>query len=177
MRRLWTAARGAAVVACGVLLLVGCSASVGPETASNGASEVGASSSVAEGGVAEGGVATTPVVDGESAADEAPRPPKDPNAKYHRVSLEVPTMSCPFACWPKVKKTLEKQPGVGEVTLSPQKDKDAIDQPVVYVEATDAFQAEAAFAALTAAGFGGAKVAAAANEPTTAGPETAPATE
>ncbi len=175
MRRLWTAARSAAVVACGTLLLLGCSASGGPETASNGAGEGGAGA--AAGSFAAGGAPTTPVVDGESAADEAPRPPKDPNAKYHRVSLEVPTMSCPFACWPKVKKTLEKQPGVGEVTLSPQKDKDAIDQPVVYVEATDAFQAEAAFAALTEAGFGGAKVAAATTEPTAAGAETTPATE
>ena len=55
-----------------------------------------------------------------SSVDATPTVVKDPNVKYHRVSLEVPTMSCPFACWPKVKKTLESQPGVGEVTLAPQ---------------------------------------------------------
>jgi copper chaperone CopZ len=152
-----------------MLLLLGCSASGGPETAGGGAGESGA---------AAGSVATTPSsatsADGE-ADDDAPRPPKDPNAKYQRVSLEVPTMSCPFACWPKVKKTLEKQPGVGEVTLSPQKDKDAIDQPVVYVEATEAFQAEAAIAALTDAGFGGGKIAAAGTA--TPSEPSAPATE
>jgi hypothetical protein len=131
---------------------IGCSASGGPETAG--------------GNAAGGDVAAASGSGGEASTDEAPRPPKDPNAKYQLVSVEVPTMSCPFACWPKVKKTLERQPGVGDVILAPQKEADAIDKPVVIVEATDAFQAEAAFAALTEAGFGGAKLAAQ-TEPTT----------
>ena len=49
------------------------------------------------------------------------------------VSLRVPTMHCPFACWPKVKETLEQQDGVAEVTLAKQKDASAIDNPVVTV--------------------------------------------
>ncbi len=165
MRRFLTAAFGAVLVASGTCVLVGCSSSGAPETASSGGSDSNAGDS---------SVAASADADGEASTDEAPRPPKDPNAKYQLVSVEVPTMSCPFACWPKVKKTLEKQPGVGDVTLAPQKDADAIDKPVVIVEATDAFQAEAAFAALTEAGFGGAKLAAA---DTGAPPDAARATE
>jgi hypothetical protein len=157
MRRFMTAVFGAALVASGTFAQLGCSTSGGPETASGSASGSGS---------ADVGLSATPGAESENASDEAPRPPKDPNAKYQLVSVEVPTMSCPFACWPKVKKTLEKQAGVGDVTLAPQKDADAIDKPVVIVEATDAFQAEAAFAALTEAGFGGAKLAAATASPT-----------
>jgi len=98
-----------------------------------------------------GSAATSPV-------DATPAVVKDPNVKYHRVSLEVPTMSCPFACWPKVKKTLESQPGVGEVTLAPQKESDVIDKPVVFVEASDKFQGEEAVQALAKVGFDGAKL-------------------
>ena len=145
MRRWTTVALSVAWAAIGMFAFIGCSASGGPETAG--------------GNAAGGDVAAASGSSGEASTDEAPRPPKDPNAKYQLVSVEVPTMSCPFACWPKVKKTLERQPGVGDVILAPQKEADAIDKPVVIVEATDAFQAEAAFAALTEAGFGGAKLA------------------
>ena len=56
--------------------------------------------------------ATSPT-NGTQASAAKPAEPvrqKDPNATYTKVSFEVPTMSCPFACWPKVKKTLEAQP-------------------------------------------------------------------
>ena len=109
----------------------------------------------------EGEGAAVSVSATDAAAVETPsRVTKDPNVKYTRVSLEVPTMSCPFACWPKVKETLESQAGVGEVTLSPQKDKDAIDNPVVFIEVSDQFQTETAVEALSKVGFDGAKVAA-----------------
>ncbi|MFM7071374.1 MAG: heavy metal-associated domain-containing protein [Planctomycetota bacterium] len=160
MQRFIKAFFGAALVASGTFAQLGCSTSGGPETVSSSASGDASGGGSANGGLSAAGA------DSENAGDEAPRPPKDPNAKYQLVSVEVPTMSCPFACWPKVKKTLEKQAGVGDVTLAPQKEADAIDKPVVIVEATDAFQVEAAFAALTEAGFGGAKLAAATASPT-----------
>ena len=162
MRRWMTAALSVAWAATGMFAFIGCSASGGPETAGGNAAGDGMVAASGSGG----DTASGNTVGGEAATDEAPRPPKDPNAKYQLVSVEVPTMSCPFACWPKVKKTLERQPGVGDVILAPQKEADAIDKPVVIVEATDAFRAEAAFAALTEAGFGGAKLAAQA-EPAT----------
>jgi hypothetical protein len=49
------------------------------------------------------------------------------------VSLRVPSMHCVFSCWPKVKKELEQQEGVVEVTLAEQAKEDELDNPVVYL--------------------------------------------
>jgi copper chaperone CopZ len=74
------------------------------------------------------------------------------------VTLRVPTMECPFACWPKVKETLEKQPGVGEVVLAQQKEKDKIDNPLVTVKLAGQFDSTKAIEALATAGFENAAV-------------------
>ena len=71
-----------------------------------------------------------PTATAEAPASAEPVRQKDPNATYTKVSFEVPSMSCPHACWPKVKKTLESQPGVGDVTLAPQKEADLIDKAI-----------------------------------------------
>lgn len=77
------------------------------------------------------------------------------------VSVLVPKMECPFACWPKVKETLEKQPGVTNVVLAPQKDENAIDNPQVEIEVAEGFDADKALAAVAEAGFSGSTVVAA----------------
>lgn len=64
------------------------------------------------------------------------------------VSIKVPDMECPFACWPKVEKILAAQPGVERVALSPQKDENIIDNPQVEVDLKPGFDLEAALAAL-----------------------------
>lgn len=64
------------------------------------------------------------------------------------VSIKVPDMECPFACWPKVEKILAAQPGVERVTLSPQQDDNIIDNPQVEVELKPGFDLAAALAAL-----------------------------
>jgi hypothetical protein len=69
------------------------------------------------------------------------------------VALRVPSMHCPFACWPKVKKTLEGQGGVAEVTLAKQKSESELTNPVVYVQADDSFDSSEAIEALAAVGF------------------------
>lgn len=74
------------------------------------------------------------------------------------VALTVPTMNCPFACWPKVKETLEHQPGVETVTLAKQADENAIDNPTVYLSLSGEFSADESIAALGEAGFSGATV-------------------
>lgn len=74
------------------------------------------------------------------------------------VSLKVPKMECPFACWPKVKETLEAQPGVTNVVLAPQKDENEIDNPQVEIEIAEGFDAAKAIEAVGAAGFDGASV-------------------
>lgn len=69
------------------------------------------------------------------------------------VTLHVPKMHCPFACYPAVKETLEKTPGVVTVVLAEQKDKNAIDNPEVKIQVSEDFDAEAAIEALASAGF------------------------
>jgi copper chaperone CopZ len=67
-------------------------------------------------------------------------------------------MSCPKFCYPRVKATLEKQPGVQSVELFPQAKPDVIDDPRVRVSLTGSFDAAKAFSALDELGFEGAKV-------------------
>ncbi len=69
------------------------------------------------------------------------------------ITLHVPKMHCPFACYPAVKETLEKTPGVVTVVLAEQKDENAIDNPEVKIQVSEDFDAEAAIAALASAGF------------------------
>lgn len=75
-----------------------------------------------------------------------------------QVTLRVPTMECPYSCWPVVKETLQKQPGVTSVVLAPQKDKDKIDNPLVTVDLNGPFDADKAIKAIAAAGFAKATV-------------------
>ena len=74
------------------------------------------------------------------------------------VSLRVPTMHCPFSCWPAVKETLEKQEGVAEVTLAKQVKEDEIDNPVVHIRIAGNFDSAKAVEALATAGFDDAAV-------------------
>lgn len=73
-------------------------------------------------------------------------------------SVKVPTMMCPYSCWPKVKETLASQPGVEGVQLAAQAKETEIDNPVVELKTTGDFNAEAAIAALQKANFADAVV-------------------
>ena len=68
-------------------------------------------------------------------------------------SVQVPTMMCPYSCWPKVKETLASQPGVEGVQLAVQAKETEIDNPVVELKTTGDFNVEAAIAALEKADF------------------------
>ncbi len=70
-----------------------------------------------------------------------------------RVTLNVPEMHCPVACYPAVKKTLEQQPGVVAVDLSKQQQEGIIDNPQVLIQTADGFDAQAAIDSLSQAGF------------------------
>ncbi len=74
------------------------------------------------------------------------------------VSLEVPTMQCPVNNWPKVKETLEAEPGVEVVLLAAQTREDVIDNRVVHVAVGDDFQTNRAVSSLARAGYSGASV-------------------
>ncbi len=73
-------------------------------------------------------------------------------------SVKVPTMMCPFSCWPKVKETLAAQPGVEGVQLAAQAKETEIDNPVVELKTNGEFNVEAAIAALEKANFADAVV-------------------
>ena len=84
-----------------------------------------------------------------------------PDAEVTTASLTmtVPEMHCPFACYPSVKKNLEKRSDVVAVELVPQKEEGIIDNPQVIVTYKEGFDAEQAIAQLEAAGFTGSTVA------------------
>lgn len=75
------------------------------------------------------------------------------------LTLNVPEMHCPFACYPSVKKNLEKRDDVTAVELAPQKEEGVIDNPQVIVTYKPGFDADQAIAMLEAAGFSGSSVA------------------
>jgi copper chaperone CopZ len=75
-----------------------------------------------------------------------------------QVTFRVPTMVCSHNCWPAVREALQKQPGVAEVTLAPQKEEVPIDNPLVTVKLNGPFDADQAIEAIAAAGFSKATV-------------------
>ncbi|MEM9585813.1 MAG: heavy-metal-associated domain-containing protein [Planctomycetota bacterium] len=74
-------------------------------------------------------------------------------ASLESVTLNVPEMHCPFACYPAVKETLEASDQVASVELAPQKEEGVIDNPQVIVKHRGNLNLEAALAALEASGF------------------------
>lgn len=97
------------------------------------------------------GCSTGNVPEGKPAA-----PPQVTKITYQAgdsVTLRVPTMYCPRSCWPRVKETLEQQPGVAEVALVPQAQEGEIDKPEVTVKLKGEFNVAQAMQALAAAQF------------------------
>jgi len=94
--------------------------------------------------------APTPSAGGTSAAASAPA--------VQQVTFRVPTMVCSHNCWPAVREALQKQPGVAEITLAPQKEEVPIDNPLVTVKLNGTFDADQAIQAIAAAGFAKATV-------------------
>lgn len=88
-----------------------------------------------------------------TSAEATPAEGVEAGAEGQLVSLKVPEMHCPFACYPAVKKTLEAEPGVLAVDLAEQQEEGAIDNPVVKVKVSKDFDAQAAVDALATAGF------------------------
>lgn len=69
------------------------------------------------------------------------------------VTLSVPEMHCPFACYPSVKETLEEQPGVLEVDLAEQKQEGVLDKREVNLKVAGNFDVDSAISSLSQAGF------------------------
>ena len=69
------------------------------------------------------------------------------------LTLHVPDMHCPFACYPAIKETLESSDKVEKVELAEQKVEGQIDNPQVIVNFTQGFDLDAALASLKEKGF------------------------
>ncbi|GIW98009.1 MAG: hypothetical protein KatS3mg111_1342 [Pirellulaceae bacterium] len=72
------------------------------------------------------------------------------------VRLEVPDMMCPYSCYPAVKKTLAKVPGVEEVELAKQPEgtpEGEIRKRVVELKVKDGFDISQAITALSKANY------------------------
>lgn len=96
----------------------------------------------------------TEVAAAPAASDDQPGSSEATDASAAQlISLKVPGMHCPFACYPSVKKTLEGQSGVELVELAPQKEEGVIDNPVVLIKTTEGFDIDAAIQTLAQTGF------------------------
>jgi copper chaperone CopZ len=93
-----------------------------------------------------------------SASSDRGNAAADATGELTPVTFRVPTMVCTKNCWPAVRDALQKQPGVQDVTLAPQQEEIAIDNPLVTVTRNGSFDAEQAIEAIAAAGFGNATV-------------------
>jgi len=74
-----------------------------------------------------------------------------------KATLEVPEMHCPFACYPKVEKTLQGIEGIATVELVEQAEEGAINDPRVVVTFDGEVEGNKAIAALDSVNFTGSK--------------------
>ncbi|WP_404308978.1 heavy-metal-associated domain-containing protein [Neorhodopirellula lusitana] len=79
--------------------------------------------------------------------------PAEPLAEAGSMTLEVPGMHCQFACFPKVKETLEGAEGVSEVVLAEQPDPNSLTVKKVIVQYDAGFDVGKALASLKQNGF------------------------
>lgn len=89
----------------------------------------------------------------QETADQTPVVASEVMAEAGSLTLDVPDMHCPFACYPAVKKTLEQTTGVAEVALAEQQEDGVIDNRQVIVTYDSGFDLSAALATLETSGF------------------------
>ena len=74
-------------------------------------------------------------------------------ASLETLTLSVPEMHCQYACFPKVKNTLEQVDAVAEVQLAKQKDDSVLDNRQVIVKYKEGFDVDEAIGLLAEAGY------------------------
>ena len=97
--------------------------------------------------------AETQTADTQAVAESAEVLASTTDAEGGLVTLAVPEMHCEFACFPKVKETLESDETVELVELGPQKEEGAIDNRQVIVTYKAGFDVKNAIALLSKEGF------------------------
>jgi len=74
-------------------------------------------------------------------------------ASLETLTLSVPEMHCQYACFPKVKNTLEQVDAIAEVQLAKQKDDSVLDNRQVIVKYKEGFDVDEAIGLLAEAGY------------------------
>lgn len=77
----------------------------------------------------------------------------EPMTESGSLTFEVPSMHCQFACYPKVKETLEGTDGVTEVALAEQPEPNTLTVKKVIVKYDAGFDISQALASLKESGF------------------------
>ena len=74
-------------------------------------------------------------------------------AESKMVAVTVTGMMCPHGCYPEVKSLIAKKNDIESIELTPQKEKDVIDNPVILVKYRGELDKEATTKAILGAGF------------------------
>ena len=102
-------------------------------------------------------VVSMPPADAPTESIEAPAASlvsaTEPMAEPGSMTLEVPSMHCQFACYPKVKESLEGTDGVTEVVLADQPEPNTLTVKKVTVKYEAGFDLNEALASLKDKGF------------------------
>ncbi len=80
-------------------------------------------------------------------------PEAEESGETKLISFKVDGMTCPTGCYPVVKSAIAKQKGVVGIELAPQKEADAIDNPIVFVKYKGNLDLDATFKAISRVGF------------------------
>ena len=98
-------------------------------------------------------------VDSTSATPIVTNPPtvaaseSSDGAESKMVAVTVTGMMCPHGCYPQVKSLIAKKNDIESIELTPQKEKDVIDNPVILVKYRGELDKEATTKAILGAGF------------------------
>lgn len=92
---------------------------------------------------------TEPAVASASLVSQSSEPATEPGS----MTLEVPGMHCQFACYPKVKKSLEESAGVTEVALVEQPEPNTLTVKQVIVKYDAGFDLNKALLGLKEDGY------------------------
>lgn len=74
-------------------------------------------------------------------------------AESKTVAVTVTGMMCPHGCYPEVKSLISKKNDIESIELTPQKEKDVIDNPVILVKYRGELNKEETTKAILGAGF------------------------
>lgn len=94
-----------------------------------------------------------PLPGSSAPASVSQAPEAEVSGETKLITFKVDGMTCPTGCYPVVKSAIAKQKGVVGIELAPQKEADAIDNPIVFVKYKGNLDLDATFKAISRVGF------------------------